>query len=247
MTLKNTFRTLALAACALSGTAFAADNHDILLGIRTEATGDNDIVINLGDFLSSSNFTTPGTHLIGNFKTFLDTNLGTGWNTSSTNFWGVIGGNTSGTRVVYAANSGAPYGSMTSANVSGGSAQAGGLYVGVSSLAIGQAMTIADSDVNSWTVRKGADVFGMPNSKVDNLFFEQSTDFSLVSGMSTQLTRVTGSGVWTDLGTITFASNGDVSFTAVPEPSTYGLMGAGALAAGALMRRRRKAAAAKAA
>ncbi len=42
-------------------------------------------------------------------------------------------------------------------------------------------------------------------------------------------------------------NNGELSFTAVPEPATYGLLGAGALAAASMVRRRRRKAAAKAA
>ncbi len=42
-------------------------------------------------------------------------------------------------------------------------------------------------------------------------------------------------------------NNGELSFIAVPEPSTYGLLGAGALAAASMVRRRRRKAAAKAA
>lgn len=41
-------------------------------------------------------------------------------------------------------------------------------------------------------------------------------------------------------------TNGTITFTAVPEPATYGLLGAGALAATALARRRRKTAASRA-
>lgn len=77
--------------------------------------------------------------------------------------------------------------------------------------------------------------------------------FDGISGNTYQL--ITGSGTLTNAGSVSFdltgssawstavlGTGGLVTFTAIPEPSTYGLLGAGALAASAFVRRRKKSA-----
>ena len=68
------------------------------------------------------------------------------------------------------------------------------------------------------------------------------TTYALITGFSSG--SVGGTGSIQGYDTTNWMANlddaGVLSFTAVPEPSTYGLLGAGALAAAALVRRRRK-------
>lgn len=249
MKLRKIFALSALAAFTFGSSAVAADNYDVILGFRTAATGDNDLIINLGDFKTSSGFLTGG--LLGNFGSALASEFGANWNTRSDLYWGVAAGNTSGTRSVIFGNvNGAGYSSMTSANVSNAAIPVGNLYTASGTLSAGQSMTMLDSLSTSWTFLRsgqadgsGDAVFGVPTTKVSNSLFEQTADFASITDKSTVLMGVTGSGAWISGGSLSFSSNGDVSFsaTAVPEPSTYGLMGAGALAAAAYVRRRRMA------
>ena len=69
-----------------------------------------------------------------------------------------------------------------------------------------------------------------------------SGSYNLISGGGTigGTFSVLNTGYDTNIWSNVTYSNGVLSFTAVPEPSTYGLMGAGALAAVAFVRRRRK-------
>jgi fibronectin-binding autotransporter adhesin len=76
---------------------------------------------------------------------------------------------------------------------------------------------------------------------LNGVFDGYTGDYSLISTTGTKsgnftLTGYNGSNALSYNG-----STGVLSFTAVPEPSTYGLLGAGALAAAAFVRRRRKA------
>lgn len=251
MKLRKIFALSALASFAFGGSAVAADNYDVILGFRTAATGDNDLIINLGDFNTASGFLGGG--LLGNFNSALSSAFGANWNTRSDLYWGAAAASTSTLtpKFLLLGNvNGAGYSSMTLANVSAAAGQVGGLYNVGSGLAAGQSMTLSDSQSTSWTYLRsgGGDgssdiVFGISTTKVSNSLFEQTADFASITGKSTVLMGVTGSGAWTSGGTLSFGSNGDVSFgpTAVPEPSTYGMMGAGALAVAAYVRRRRKA------
>ena len=72
--------------------------------------------------------------------------------------------------------------------------------------------------------------------------------YSLIAGFETiNISGVGVTGYDTANWQASINNNGELSFTAVPEPATYGLLGAGALAAASMVRRRRRKAAAKAA
>lgn len=111
-------------------------------------------------------------------------------------------------------------------------------------LVIAAGATLKFFAIDSAIALQGAGSYTLGDSILDlNGLFNAAGTYHLISG---------GNAAAGTQGTLTFSnfdntnfsaafSGGDLVVTAVPEPATYGLMGAGALAAVAFVRRRRKA------
>lgn len=254
MTLKQTFSLTALALAAFTTQAHAAD-EEIFLGFRSDAaTADNDMIVNLGLFPSL-----PTSGVITNINADLVATFGANWNTRTDLIFGAIGSHgASSPRVAYASNFVDGYtGNLSLSSIT---ALANKIAIidqmkwdstnvitsGKGTQGINSRVSIqADTNQSGWTYNGGAGgaVFG--NNIIARTEWETSTDFSLVSSKSFTLSSLTGTAAWANnLGGATYSldSAGNISVSAVPEPSTYGLMGAGALAAISMIRRRRMAA-----
>lgn len=253
MTIQKTLGLATLALAAFTTQAHAA-NHEIFLGFRSDAAAaDNDMIVSLGLFPSL-----PTSGVITNINADLVATFGANWNTRTDLFFGAIGANITGTRVAYAGNFADGYTGNLSLNAISGLAgqinaidqikwnSTNGIQTEKGAQGINPLVSIqADDNLSGWTARGGqvGAVFG--NNIITRGEWEASTDFSLVTAKSFTLSSLTGTATWANnLGGATYSLDnaGNISVSAIPEPSTYGLMGAGALAAVSLIRRRRLAA-----
>lgn len=104
------------------------------------------------------------------------------------------------------------------------------------------AVTKTNSVGGSYTVQEGGNAFGFhTNSQVTEQVLENNTnivDNSFVSSELYQLTSQSGTHPASDLGTMKLSSAGVLTFTAVPEPSTYVMFAVGVAALFVLRRRR---------
>ena len=148
---------------------------------------------------------------------------------------------TGGTTIAYGALS---IGSGGSINVGAGTA---GVTVASGAkllMSAGGTLTITSASAtiaNSGTVNLTGGSLNL-NHLFDSFNGGASGTYTLITGTAgagaaTVLTSGYNAGVWSS---VTESAAGVLTFTAVPEPSTYGLIGAGALAAVAVVRRRRK-------
>lgn len=240
MTCKKLLALIAL-ACAGTSVAGAAVNHNLYLGFRTAELGDQDLIINLGLF---STIQEGGLSL--NINSQLANLFGSEWNTRNDLSFGMAGANISGTRVVYASNFTDPNGFERNAGNTGGNLSAGALSTlanQIAALKPNEGGAIDDSNQDSWTGRAltTGGVFG--NNILSRSEFETTTDFTSIASKNFDVWSYTqGTSSFANTGmTLSLDNLGNVtSVSAIPEPSTYGLMGAGALGAAALIRRRRR-------
>jgi hypothetical protein len=233
-------KSLALVAAlgAATSSAFAAFGvvNDLVVGFTNSATSTVDVEINAGQLSSLS---TPGTHVIGNFASLLNSTFGTDW--SQVSFAGVSiskltpGGNEyvtskwlDNTGTLGVANS-ATFGTEAQGAINSGITKVVNVYNGVVT-----GNTIAISDTKSFA---------------KNLWFNQTATLA-----QAKIGDVTASGAFaaSDLylikagvdtatqfqGTLAVYGNGDVTFTVIPEPSTYAII-LGALTIGFVALRRR--------
>lgn len=255
---KNSLRNAGLAALLLAGfcgTAQAAiSNNEIHLGFRmVGATGtQQDLVVNLGG-IASSQLTTTGT--IVNINADLVSVFGANWSTRSDVVFGAIGrDNTAGSFNLFAGSFGAgyvttsPYTLAQLNNVA--NTNAGSIILGTAGTAAGVTLNQWDSS-NSWSQQESGfgtnnNAFADTKANLTFALFESTTDFTGNASPKsfTLWNYAQGAPDFVQLNPgVTYAldSAGNISVVAaVPEPSTYGLMGAGALAAVAAVRRRRR-------
>jgi hypothetical protein len=226
-TTKIALAALAIAAGAWSAQAQAAYNGDLVVGFTTGASGANDYELDLG---RASSLATG----FGNTTTF---NLGTalsGFNLSGTS-WGVIG-------TLAVSGKGNSWFSIDRGAVPGNIANAAtwssintavvSLYTGFATAGAGASATPNNSDANSWNQQtivgpnptSYVNTYGNPNigSALGQPLGPGSMDFYQIIANNTTPTEI---------GVFTLNSTGTtLTFTAVPEPTTYGLLaGAGLL------------------
>jgi hypothetical protein len=237
MKLIKSLSVVALLAAATSSSfaAFGVAN-DLVVGFTNAANGASvDVEINAGQL---SSLITPGTHVIGNFASVLNSSFGTDW--SLVSFAGIsatklsAGGseyvtsqwlNNTGTLGV--ANS-TTFGTESSGTINSGITKVSSVFSGaVTGNTISN--TVAQSFAKNLWFNQAPTV---AQSKIGTLTTGQfsAADLYLIkAGVDTATTFQ---------GTLAVYQNGDVTFTVIPEPSTYAII-LGALTIGFVALRRR--------
>jgi len=266
MTMKT--KNLILAVLVVAGATFSASSAkaqgtysqgDLLLGFR-DTSDSKDYVIDLG---SASAFTGQSlgfteTLSLGNVNADLTNIFGAGWSSDANLYWGVAGSTSSS--ILYAGESeqtlgtiGTPW-SEASTHTQGTPA---GLINGIGTNAVSfstvssnatDAFIQNNSDPASW---ESYMPFGANSNNSDSVFKYYAPEFegNSSTGISNtaldlfQMNPANGTGnLGTYQGTFTIDNGANVTFTVVPEPSTYAavVLGAGILV---LVSRRRRIAA----
>jgi hypothetical protein len=244
-----------------------ANFGDLVLGFVPNGSLSSGTTTNVEiDLGNAASFLTagPGTYSIGNLGTDLSSTYGSGWASSTLSF-GVVGGVSTSSQVtgapakaVWASQTEAsgtyPANSLLTGSNTTTISHVGGMYSGLTGSFGGsgttvlsdlssqtdavnginlQGFTVGNSVGGSWSVEQGSNAFVAPNA---------TTGFLTVvdSGNSSDLLEMTnGAGSSSvDLGYFTLASNGALTFTVIPEPSTYAAI-LGAISIGFAMVRRR--------
>lgn len=245
-TMKKTLGVAAavVTAVALSSTAQAQYNSgDLVLGFTTSAST-GDLVINLGA-TSSDTWLTAGSGTtdlvsggeVGYSKSTFVTALSANGLSLNSLTWGVVGGyyNNANNAGVYVTSTSKPsvpttYGFPTSAIDT-----AGNVINGSSTPANTAVVDPTQGNGNSW---KEA-IVSTTGSSLTGTYLNPTTttSSSFSSGTSYETIELyssiqkSGVSTLTDLGYFTLGSDGSFTFTAVPEPATYGLLaGLGVLA-----------------
>jgi hypothetical protein len=229
------------AAALASQAAVIGGVNQLVIGFQ-ETGAANDVELNLG-LLDTSNLLTVGTHNLGNVATLLNTNLGTDWTQIS---WAAAaatklsaGGNefvtskwTSSTGTLGVANSDA-FGSPSASAINNGITKVSQLDNGVVTGGL-----IAASDIKSFTVNSTTGFNFGPQAKnlLVNSGFSASDLYLLKANLDSSAPGVLG--VSGFQGTLAVSSAGDITFTVIPEPSTYAVI-LGALTIGFVALRRR--------
>ena len=245
-----------------AGAVLTVNDGDVLLGFRSTASPQNAFVVNLGQYTQFTAAAPGSTLTFGSLSSFgadLTAQFGSSWSTDSTVSWGVIG-NYSGSGVsLYAsrartnANTAATaWGSTSSSvrnNTSGGITtikngfiNSGGTYTTESTNTVAGSNGIVAAGLQSGT--------GTPKWYYGvnlNPDFSSSSPFNGtgiegVIGGGTQILDffALSSGTTVNLGKFTINdTSGAVTFTAVPEPSTYMLFALSGAIFMTFVRRRR--------
>jgi len=239
----------AFSAAVLSSHAAIGAANQLVIGFA-QTGASNDVELNLG-VLDTSNLLSAGTHNLGNVSSLLNANFGTDWSTIS---WAAAGGtklSAGGSEYVTSlwssttitdgvlgnANSN-NFGLQSTSAVNNGIVKVNALMGGTVT-----GNLISTSDVKSFTKTIP---FNMPTVNVVNNLGNfvtttagsfSASDLYLIKGnVDTSLPGVIGvSGLQ---GTLAVSSTGDISFTVIPEPSTYAII-LGGLTVGFVALRRR--------
>ena len=254
MKIKSLCALAAFAAAAFSAHA-QLDAGDLILGFRSTAAS-SDVEIGLGNVNSLT------TGLIGNFNASLTSVFGSSWATTGGISWGAAGtdnvntidyvtakwNTAAGTLGVqnstpFAAASSSALGLASSAIVVAGQGFTGPNAVAA---ADANAITIAKSNAQSWTSQETAGSAAFGSSAFAQSTFSNTTNRSnaSVGASASDLYEYTANNAGVFLGTFSLKSNGDLYFTAIPEPSTYAAILGVATLGIAMIRRRKQAVAA---
>jgi hypothetical protein len=248
---------LLLAAASASAQIPAAVN-DVVVAFSTQNPLDGtgatvNMEMNLGTSLQTDG---PGTYSLGNISANLTSVYGSSWATNSALTFGAAGwtGTTlsGGTSTVYATgawtstsgtlgvqNSVAPYASSTS--LSGMNITGGKIATMFSSMSSGTALDantvsiVGTGSNTSWDKALATGLqFGKYNSNIS-----QAVTFNNGTIAAEDLYKFSPSAAPVFLGTLSLDTAGNLSFTVVPEPSTYAAI-LGVMTMGIVMIRRRR-------
>jgi len=270
MNIKSVSAAALFLAAAMAAHAQTAGLNDIIVGFRDANTGGaSNLEVKAGSVTTLAALTTET--LIGNYASNLSAitaswqtgttaalhglSWGAGGTASSTLIYGTSlwDKNASGTLGVAGSTLGGNVWNAV-ASVSGGNSKFGSLYTAFNSVSAtpvgdGKAKTIAAGNTSSWTALGSTTAaFGVFNP--NNNGFAGIEANNLVSGHSYQALDLYSVGVNTStfLGTFAlYAANegshlaGDLTFTAIPEPSTYAaILGVVTLGFAAIRRRKQQ-------
>jgi hypothetical protein len=265
MKLSNYFTTALFAAAGLAATASATTlsvgTGDLVLGFQTTGIGStNNVEIDLGAVSGyQTAFSNSQSLVIGNFNADLTAAYGSDWNTRSDITWSFAGNlsNTNPTKTVFVSKVETVVGVQSAAFTSSFSNGTLGTAITGTSLAISglnakesttnsDTTAILDSSLgNAYTAAFGTD--GLAYRIFVKGDVQNTTDIAPGSYSVSDLYQVKASGAYTYLGSFGLSDTGVLSysfsastFSAVPEPSTYGALAGAAVLGFVGFRRRRQ-------
>jgi len=229
----------AFAAASLSSQAAVGVANDLVLGFTDLGAGaSNDVEINLGTLGAGSTLLTAGTHDLGNFSTLLSSTFAADADGVNGVTWAAIG-----TTKMSAGGSAFLTSQWVDNTASLGVANSTSFGTNAQSV-INNSITKIDNVLkgsitgnltsNTGTLNFTSNIpFNFPVTSVENTVGNLAgTNFS-----ASDLYSVTSTGS-TFLGTLAVYQNGEITFTVIPEPSTYAMI-LGALTIGFVALRRR--------
>jgi len=197
---------LGITAGVMTAAASAATyNGDLLLGFTAQSG--NDLIFDLGAASS-----------LANGQTWDLSSLISGYNLSTVH-WGVIGDKTGTPRSAWTTTAG-----LTPLSLPGNTSWASldtptkSIYQNFAAAGAGQSLSIDSTDDNSWNQQT---ISGTLTTQYHNAY----EDPNVTGLVSDSFFGVLANGsAPTLLGSFALGSNGVLAFTAVPEPSTFGLL-----------------------
>lgn len=261
--MKTKMRLLAILAVfagfGISAQAQAtAGLYDLVVGFKQTGAANN-VTIDLG---SVANYTAPGTYTIGNYASILGSTF-TSWNTATgasalnwgaaatwkdpagnvdtqqwaTKLWGTAAGtlgmaNTTG------------YAAVSNTSMNTGDLNINKVYTGLGTYTVGAAEALAASNTGSWsTALTAGSAFGVYtaaqfNNQASRLASGatfSASDLYSIGNLGDQSSPTTSHFI----GTFALYQDGTLTFTVVPEPSTYAAI-LGVMTLGVVMIRRRR-------
>jgi len=248
-------------AAAFSLQAQTVSSNDIIVGIRGSSA--TNLEIKAGSLSTLASYTSET--LIGNFNSSLSSAIGANWATATTlsgggASWGA-GGSSGASTLVFASSlwDTSTAGTLGTANnlnqwntlasVGAANTAFNSLFTGFNGVAAtatgdGNSKTISASNTNSWSTKGGTSTSAFGTFNPNNNGFSGIVGNTLASGQTYSAIDLysVGPNSSTFLGTFALYQNGNLTFTAVPEPSTYAAI-LGVMTLGVVMIRRRRASA----
>jgi PEP-CTERM motif len=233
---------LALASSASSNAGTTSYNDgDLLLGFRMTAGSTSDYLVDIGQGYDFSKSFTLNT---GNIANDLASTFGAGWYTSTSLKWSIVGtlsynNDTGEQNLIYTTNP-----SSTSWKQSFDQSTASSAITSVASYFNGKASTSNNSNGVVQTVSASDFTYGnnQPGGTISgNISFSTWAPTNEASPSSSLYLDQLNEGsisAGTTLGRVALGNDGSLNFQAVPEPSTYAMLGLGSIGLLIMLRRR---------